>query len=585
MNTKLISNNQLYLVNLESTQEDELTYCFSYINNQIQNSFTDQDLTNETWKFIKDLPIEYKSVLSENSRWLKLYDVENYCISTLGRIAKFENNKLILRRCMEDKKDGYKTFSLFHQPYQIHRLVLFLFVYNDNILEKDVCDHINFIRIDNRVQNLRWLSHTENDARKSVTNKGKSVIYKVNQEKITCINLNTNEEYHFPNIKEAANFLDIKEIKVSECYKGVLEYIEKDGIKYTFKSTSIFTKLWYPIVQLDNDNNIVNVFLTFSKLKEIYPDISTSNVRNCCDKNKATNKYTYTCEGYRWVYLDYYNTKLKEYLWCKPVELSYQFVQLSPGFKVVKVYTNLFDVIEDGFSLDKVFEMCNEKKRTCKRFTYNGNILKRNWWFLEDYLKEMNLTSIDQLTEQYYTQIPYSIKNDPVQVKEEDHNNEVISTNFELIFDDEENYGYDIEFTKEELKFEEWRPLSSIDQKYKPFMSTIWLNLYDKVNNYYISNLGRVAINKNGKLILKHVQVGKDNYKIIWLLNNSYPVHRLVAFMFIDNPSPDINWCINHKDENRINNRVSNLEWCNIAYNNKYKGMSKINTEGDNESC
>ena len=411
MNTKLISNNQLYLVNLESTQEDELTYCFSYINNQMQNSFTDQDLTNETWKFIKDLPIEYKSFLSENSRWLKLYDVENYCISTLGRIAKFENNKLILRRCMEDKKDGYKTFSLFHQPYQIHRLVLFLFVYNDNILEKDVCDHINFIRIDNRVQNLRWLSHTENDAKKSITNKGKSVTHKVNQEKITCINLNTNEEYHFPNIKEAANFLDIKEIRVSECYKGILEYIEKDGIKYTFKSTSVFTRLWYPIVQLDSNNNLVNVFITFSKLKEVYPDISTSNVRNCCDKNKATNKYTYTCEGYRWVYLDYYNTKLKEYPWCKSVELPYQFVQLSPGFKVVKVYTNLFDVIEDGFSLDKVFEMCNKKKRTCKRFTYNGNILKRNWWFLEDYLKEKNLTSVDQLTEQYYTQIPCSVKN------------------------------------------------------------------------------------------------------------------------------------------------------------------------------
>lgn len=47
-----------------------------------------------------------------------------------------------------------------------------------------------------------------------------------------------------------------------------------------------------------------------------------------------------------------------------------------------------------------------------------------------------------------------------------------------------------------------------------------------------------------------------------------YRVHRLVAEYFIDNPNnlPEVN----HKDENKLNNDVSNLEWCSVEYNRNY---------------
>lgn len=115
--------------------------------------------------------------------------------------------------------------------------------------------------------------------------------------------------------------------------------------------------------------------------------------------------------------------------------------------------------------------------------------------------------------------------------------------------------------------FEEWRKIS--------------LNGCD----LEISNYGNVRFYKNKKS--KYIYINKYGYQAINIQKNNvvkgYRVHRLVAMLFIENPCPEKFDCINHKDENKQNNFVENLEWCDRSYNNNYgshnekiaKGKSK----------
>lgn len=86
--------------------------------------------------------------------------------------------------------------------------------------------------------------------------------------------------------------------------------------------------------------------------------------------------------------------------------------------------------------------------------------------------------------------------------------------------------------------------------------------------NYEVSILGKVRNIKTGKILKP--SLWNNGYLMHRLYKNNKQkrlyLHRILATAFIDNPEGKP--CVNHIDENKLNNDLNNLEWCTVKENN-----------------
>lgn len=133
-----------------------------------------------------------------------------------------------------------------------------------------------------------------------------------------------------------------------------------------------------------------------------------------------------------------------------------------------------------------------------------------------------------------------------------------------------------------------------VDHHSKGAMEEEWRDVIGYEGYYEVSNLGRIRSKdrviqySDGRVVHR-----RSLLKSPTLSGNSYPrvglqvngkltmkmVHRIVAEAFISNPN---NYpIVNHKDEDKTNCQVSNLEWCDNSYNVSYsnKGIDRRSTK------
>lgn len=111
-----------------------------------------------------------------------------------------------------------------------------------------------------------------------------------------------------------------------------------------------------------------------------------------------------------------------------------------------------------------------------------------------------------------------------------------------------------------------------------------WRDIPNTNGEYMVSNYGAVVTTKTGRILLPAID--HRGYERVCLFKKDrrrrYRVHRLVAITFI--PNPDNLPQVNHKDGNKRNNCVDNLEWVTNEENMKHSRANGLH-DGHKRFC
>lgn len=117
-------------------------------------------------------------------------------------------------------------------------------------------------------------------------------------------------------------------------------------------------------------------------------------------------------------------------------------------------------------------------------------------------------------------------------------------------------------------------------------MKEIWRPVVGYEGLYEVSSWGCVRNVRTGRVLRPRKDIDDYMYVDLWKdgVPKTYRVHRLVAMAFADlvdwtedaNGKPFKELEINHKDKDRTNNRVENLEWCGRTYNVRYSQAKTV---------
>jgi len=344
--------------------------------------------------------------------WKNIDDNGLYQVSNFGRVKSFRKGKPRIMRQTYHK--DYLVVSIFCKYKVVHRLVAESFIDNDNNLP--LVDHINGDRKNNKVDNLRWVSHEDNNKNR---NTKRDVVYpKFNQNELDnetwvkipfhIFNVDGLEISNLGRIKKPykiankqgkfggesitsygaseKNYCDVKKNKnrkklhclVWECFNGPIpkglqvNHIDNDkvnnrlsnlelitpseNIKHNYKTGNINTPDFY-----SNDKVLkvlelyYNYFTTTTEIEDILRIDRTAQTLILKGKLKYQNQYSNFYQKYDlYVKIQYYMGRIKQ-------------IKNSESFKY---YDKVWELKNNGISYRKGSELLGitlDTFRTCIR--------------------------------------------------------------------------------------------------------------------------------------------------------------------------------------------------------------------------
>jgi len=229
--------------------------------------------------------------------WLSIPGYENYQVSTLGRIVNMETDKILKPTI----SGGYYSVNLCNlleskkaRLFRVHRIVAETFIYNPDPITKIYIDHINNNKLDNKLENLRWVTPSGN-SKSYIKNHRKS-----RADQILQYDLNGNF------IKEWINIHEI--IKHNSKYSNMNLYNSLNrqnrsayGYVWRFKNRKKLE------IELQPDEEFKNIGIIGARDYSKYEISNYGNIKSL--HRKQYSKSTLNSFGYYFINLPDKNTK------------------------------------------------------------------------------------------------------------------------------------------------------------------------------------------------------------------------------------------------------------------------------------
>ena len=216
----------------------------------------------------------------------------DYSISTEGEVRKDTTNYILSQSSQQDYKFVTLLINGQQKRMRVHRMVAMTFIENPD--NKPYVNHINGIRYDNNVENLEWVTQSENIQHAVRT----GLMQNGRKKAVIQYNLNGDRMATFESASEAARQTGGSQSKITMCCKRQRETANDyqwryyDDIQDVQKVEKRFIT-GKKVAKCDEEGNILEIFPSFKEAARAVNGTSSAISRVCSGTNIRH-------KGYKW---------------------------------------------------------------------------------------------------------------------------------------------------------------------------------------------------------------------------------------------------------------------------------------------